>query len=64
LSAQEYQQRSARLAAYSLAGVQKLCSGKTLRAASQLPRWLEFDVICPWQRRHQIAMDEPVQYKE
>jgi hypothetical protein len=49
-------------AAYSLAGVQKLTAGKTSRVATQLPRWFEFEVQKPWQRREAVRIEVPVKY--
>lgn len=55
---------AANIAAYSLAGLQQLTHGKTGRTTSALPRWFEFEVLKPWQRRNQVEINEPVQYKE
>jgi hypothetical protein len=67
-TADEYAVINDRSAAYSLAGVQKLASfttaGKGARPAAALPRWFEFEVLKPWQRRNQVQVEVPVQYKE
>jgi hypothetical protein len=67
-SAIEYAQIENQTAAYSLAGVQKLAgfntAGNAARAAAALPRWFEFEVLKPWQRRNQVQVDVPVQYKQ
>jgi 4-amino-4-deoxy-L-arabinose transferase-like glycosyltransferase len=67
-TADEYAVIKDHTAAYSLAGVQKLASfttaGKSARAAAALPRWFEFEVLKPWQRRNQIHVYAPLQYKE
>ncbi|MGL4575539.1 MAG: hypothetical protein ACRCV9_12225 [Burkholderiaceae bacterium] len=54
----------AQAAAYSLAGLHKLAHGKTSRVATALPKWFEFEVLKPWQRRNQVQVDAPVQYKD
>jgi hypothetical protein len=61
-SAGEHALIEANTAAYSLAGLHKLTAGKTSRAAVALPRWFEFEVEKPWQRRNQVRVQAPVKY--
>jgi hypothetical protein len=67
-TADEYAVIEGRVTAYSLAGVQKLASfttaGKGARAAAALPRWFEFEVLKPWQRRNAVRVEVPAQYKQ
>jgi hypothetical protein len=58
----EYALIDGKTTAYSLAGVQKLTAGKTSRVAAQLPRWFEFEVQKPWQRREAVRIEAPVKY--
>jgi hypothetical protein len=66
-TADEYAVIDGSATAYSLAGVQKLASfttaGKGARAAAALPRWFEFEVLKPWQRRNAVQVQALVQYK-